>query len=68
MGRKRRIGRNPAHYVVAMIEAAISPDPVTGDTTLSWLGPDEREGELEVVASALRDAAEARRSRGSERP
>ncbi len=48
--RKHRIGRKSAYYVVAMTEADISPDPVTGDTTLSWVGPDERGRELEVVA------------------
>lgn len=33
-----------------MTAADISIDPLTGDTTLSWMGSDERGRDLEVVA------------------
>ncbi len=33
-----------------MTSATITADPETGDTTLSWIGPDERGRELEIVA------------------
>jgi hypothetical protein len=33
-----------------MTPATITTDPQTGDTTLSWIGVDERGRELEIVA------------------
>ena len=48
--RKHRIGRKSAYYVIATIPANISTDTETGDTTLSWIGTDERGRELEIVA------------------
>jgi hypothetical protein len=48
--RKHRIGRGSARYVIDTFAATTGTDPVTGDTTLSWVGDDERGRELEVVA------------------
>ena len=48
--RKHRIGRKSAYHVITMTAANIAADPHTGDTTLSWIGPDERGRELEIVA------------------
>jgi hypothetical protein len=48
--RKHRIGRKSTYHVMAMTAANITSDPLTGDTTLSWIGPDERGRELEIVA------------------
>ena len=33
-----------------MTVATITTEPATGDTTLSWVGKDERGRELEIVA------------------
>jgi hypothetical protein len=48
--RKHRIGRKSAYHVIANTPADISAEPETGDTTLSWIGADERGRELEIVA------------------
>lgn len=48
--RKHRIGRKSAYHVIAMTSANVTTDTESGDTTLSWIGPDERGRELEVVA------------------
>jgi hypothetical protein len=48
--RKHRIGRKSAYHVIAMTVANLTADPQTGDATLSWIGPDERGRELEIVA------------------
>jgi hypothetical protein len=48
--RKHRIGTKSAYYVITMTAATITTDPDTGDTTLSWVGEDERGRELEIVA------------------
>ena len=36
--------------MIAMTPAEVDTDPVTGDTTLTWIGSDERGRELEIVA------------------
>jgi hypothetical protein len=48
--RKHRIGRKSAYHVIAMTAATITTDEQTAETTLSWIGPDERGRELEIVA------------------
>lgn len=48
--RKHRIGRKSAYHVIAMTAATITIDEETGDTTLSWIGADERGQELEIIA------------------
>lgn len=48
--RKHRIGRKSAYHVIAMTAADITSDDQTGETTLSWVGPDERGRDLEIVA------------------
>lgn len=48
--RKHRIGRQSAYHVIAMTAADIATDEQTGDTTLTWIGADERGRELEIVA------------------
>lgn len=48
--RKHRVGRKSAYHVIAMTVATITTEPDTGDTTLSWVGKDERGRELEIVA------------------
>jgi hypothetical protein len=48
--RKHRIGRKSAYHVIAVTPANLTTDPTTGDLTLSWVGPDERGRELEIVA------------------
>jgi len=48
--RKHRVGRSSAYHVIAMTAADITTEPDTGDTTLSWMGLDERGRELEIVA------------------
>jgi hypothetical protein len=48
--RKHRIGRTSAYHVITVTPANITTDPATGDLTLSWVGPDERGRELEIVA------------------
>jgi hypothetical protein len=48
--RKHRIGKKSAYHVIAMTAANMTADPKTGDATLSWIGPDERGRELEIVA------------------
>ena len=35
---------------MAMTAANVTHDPQTGEMTLSWIGPDERGRELEIVA------------------
>ena len=48
--RKHRIGRKSAYHVIAMTAATMTTDEEAGDTTLSWIGADERGRELEIVA------------------
>lgn len=48
--RKHRIGRKSAYHVIAMSLADITTDQDTGESTLSWVGIDERGRELEIVA------------------
>ncbi len=48
--RKHRIGRKSAYHLIAMTAANVTTDPETGDTTLSWIGNDDRGRELEIVA------------------
>lgn len=48
--RKHRIGRRSAHHVMAMTAATETTDPDTGLVTLSWIGTDDRDRELEIVA------------------
>jgi hypothetical protein len=48
--RKHRIGRKSAYHVISMTAANITTDNETAETTLSWVGPDERGRELEIVA------------------
>ena len=48
--RKHRVGRKSAYHVIAMTAADITTDQQTGETTLTWIGSDERGREPEVVA------------------
>ena len=48
--RKHRIGKTSARYVIATTTPVIGQDPTGQMTTRSWLGPDERGRELEIVA------------------
>lgn len=48
--RKHRVGKTSALHVIATSSANVSTDEPTGETTLSWMGPDERGRELEIVA------------------
>jgi hypothetical protein len=48
--RKHRVGKKSAYHVIAMTAAAITTDPDTGESTLSWVADDERGRELEIVA------------------
>ena len=48
--RKHRIGRASTRYVIAAIPATETEDPETGDRMFTWIGPDERDRELEIAA------------------
>ena len=48
--RKHRIGKSHAWYVMTTAPATVGNSPLTGDTTISWIGADDRGVELEVVA------------------
>lgn len=48
--RKHRVGRKSAYHVIATVPADVNIDPETGATVLTWVGADERDRELEVVA------------------
>lgn len=48
--RKHRIGRAHARHVIETTPAIAGTDPITGDHTLAWIGPDDRGVELEIVA------------------
>lgn len=48
--RKHRIGKASARHVIATTTPVIRHDPTHQTTTRSWLGPDERGRELEIVA------------------
>lgn len=47
--RRHRIGRASARRI-GTVEPDVATDEITGDQTYSWLGPDERGRELEIVA------------------
>lgn len=53
--RKHRIGRGSARHVIASAAADTSTDPETGETTLTWIGKDDRDRELEIVALERED-------------
>lgn len=48
--RRHRIGKAHAYHVMATAPVDVGTDPVTGDTTLAWVGIDQRGREIEVVA------------------
>jgi hypothetical protein len=53
--RRHRIGKAHVYFVMAMTEAVVDVDEITGDVTLTWIGEDERGRELHVVAAEKPD-------------
>jgi hypothetical protein len=48
--RRHRIGKAAAYQVITTAPVDVGDDPGTGDTTLVWVGEDQRGRELEIVA------------------
>lgn len=51
--RKHRIGRAHALHVIHTVEPETIPATEDADARLSWVGPDDRGVELEIVALEL---------------
>ena len=47
--RRHRIGRASVRYVIEHTDPVVGTSLLTGATTYTWIGPDERNRELEVV-------------------
>lgn len=48
--RKHKIGKASAYHVIATVPVVVGTSAVTGDTTLTWIGADDRGRNLAIVA------------------
>lgn len=48
--RRHKIGKTHAHHVISHYRPVVVTDPETDQATLTWIGADTRDRELEVVA------------------
>lgn len=48
--RKHRIGKASTYHVLVTAEPTVEIAPDTGDELIHWIGPDERDRELHIIA------------------